>query len=149
MRYAIAVFLLTTTFLAGCSGNDQKQPAASQEPAATAAVQPPVAASGFHSISPAAAQQLIESRKNLMIIDVRSPKELQQGAIANSILIPFWQILRGQRTLPKDKPLLLVCAVGGRSYAVAQVLQRQGYGELYNLNGGIEAWKKAGLPLQY
>ena len=55
----------------------------------------------------------------------------------------------GAITLPKDKPLLLVCAVGGRSYAVAQVLQHQGYGELYNLNGGIAAWKEAGLPLQY
>ena len=154
MRYVTAIFLLTITLIIGCSGNDQKKTATSKAPPVSAMSQPmvqqqPAPASGFQSISPAAAQQLIDSRKDLMIIDVRSPEELQQGAIANSTLIPFWQILRGQHTLPKDKPLLLVCAVGGRSYAVAQVLQHQGYGELYNLNGGIAAWKEAGLPLQY
>ena len=150
MRNSIFAVLMLCIFTIGCSRNNQQQqtsqntttqlpPAASQQPATA----------GFQNIPPAEAQQLIDSRKDLMIVDVRSPQELKEGAIANSVLIPFWQILRGQYTLPKDKPLLLVCAVGGRSYAVGQVLQRRGYHELYSLSGGIDAWKKAGLPLKY
>lgn len=146
MRNSLFAILLLCLLTSGCSGNDQQKPVSKD---ATPVPQSQQTATGFQSISPAAAKQLIESRKDLMIIDVRSPEELKEGAIANSVLIPFWQILRGQHTLPKDKPLLLICAVGGRSYAVAQVLRRQGYRELYNLNGGIEAWKKAGLPLIY
>jgi len=152
MRYAIVLFLLAFTFTAGCSRNDEKPAVdnrtSSQSVRTGQMVQNPASA-GFRSLSPAEAQQLINSRKDLLIVDVRSPEELKEGAIANSVLIPFWQILRGERTLPRDRPLLLVCAIGGRSYAVAQVLQHNGYPELYNLSGGIEAWKKVGLPLNY
>jgi rhodanese-related sulfurtransferase len=55
--------------------------------------------------------------------------------------------MKGTVPLPKDKPILLVCAVGGRSYVAAQVMSRQGFQEVYNLSGGISAWVKAGLPL--
>ena len=51
-------------------------------------------------------------------------------------------------TLPTGQPLLLICAVGGRSYAVGRYFSGKGYGEIYNLAGGISAWKAAGLPLQ-
>ena len=151
MRNSLFAIFLLCFLTAGCSGNDQQQVSQNATPVPQPSTAPPQQqpVSGFQTISPAEAKQLIESRKNLMIVDVRSPEELKQGAIANSVLIPFWQILRGQHNLQKNQPLLLICAVGGRSYAVAQVLQRQGYRELYNLRGGIEAWKKAGLPLKY
>lgn len=145
----IPVFLLC--FLAvSCSGNDHKQ-SVSQNANSSAAQRTASRqqASVFQTLTPAQAQQLISSRKDLLIVDVRSPQELKEGAIANSVLIPMWQVVRGQQTLPRNKPLLLVCAVGGRSYAVGQLLHHQGYPEVYSLSGGIAAWKKAGLPLKY
>lgn len=147
----ISVILLC--FLAAsCSNNDHKQKA-SQNPKPSAAAQQAAtqnqATAAFQTVSPAQAKQLIDSRKDLLIVDVRSPQELKEGSIANSVLIPFWQILRGQESLPRNKPLLLVCAIGGRSYAIGQVLHRKGYPEIFSLSGGIKAWKKAGLPLRY
>jgi rhodanese-related sulfurtransferase len=103
----------------------------------------------FKSISPVEAQKMMQEKKDLMVVDVRSPQELRNGYIEGSILIPFWEIAKGKRTLPKDKPILLICAVGGRSYGLGQALSRNGWPVIYNLSGGISAWKQAGLPLKY
>ena len=101
----------------------------------------------FLSIAPLEAKRLIETRKDLLLIDVRSPEEFAQGALPGSRLIPFWDVMKGRHDLPKDKPILLVCAVGGRSLAVGKYLQVQGYPELYNLKGGLEAWVRDRVPL--
>jgi rhodanese-related sulfurtransferase len=92
---------------------------------------------------------MIAQRKGLLVIDVRGPEERKEGFIAGSQLVPFWEIAKGQKTLPFDRPLLLVCAVGGRSLAVGQYYSQKGHPEVYNLQGGIDNWKRAGLPLQY
>jgi len=102
----------------------------------------------LRSLSPQEAKALIENRKDLVLVDVRSPQELSGGSIAGSQLMPFGELAQGRMTLPAGKPLLLICAVGGRSYAVGQYFSGKGYGEIYNLTGGISAWKAAGLPLQ-
>lgn len=107
------------------------------------------AAESFKSINPKEAKQLIDTQKNLLLLDVRTPQELKNGAIPGSRLVPFWAIIRNQLNLPKDKPIMLICAVGGRSYAAGKTLEKYGYKKIYNLSGGITAWKKAGLPLQY
>jgi rhodanese-related sulfurtransferase len=103
----------------------------------------------FRSIPPHIAQRLIDTRSDLLIIDVRTPGEMKYGRITGSTLMSFWSVMRGQHDLPKDKAIILVCAVGGRSYTAGQVLVRNGYGEIYNLSGGIKAWRRAGLPLKY
>ncbi|MFH1019762.1 MAG: rhodanese-like domain-containing protein [Pseudomonadota bacterium] len=102
----------------------------------------------FRSLSPQEAKSLIESRKDLVLVDVRSPEELSAGSIPGSRLIPFGELAQGRMNLPSGQPLLLICAVGGRSYAVGQYFSGKGFGEIYNLAGGISAWKAAGLPLQ-
>lgn len=136
------ILLALLVMSGGCSNNDT-QPAPAQAPNQT---QP---ASILRTVSPAEAQQLMSSRKDLLLIDVRNQNELSQGAIAGSQLLPFWNIMKNNHSIPKDRPLLLICAVGGRSYGAGQILSRQGYPEIYNLKGGIDAWKRAGLPLQY
>ncbi|OGQ99031.1 MAG: hypothetical protein A2505_11215 [Deltaproteobacteria bacterium RIFOXYD12_FULL_55_16] len=102
----------------------------------------------FRSLSPQEAKALIEARKDLALVDVRSPEELREGSISGSQLIPFTELTKGRMTLPAGKPLLLICAVGGRSFAVGRYFSGKDYGEIYNLAGGISAWKAAGLPLQ-
>jgi len=103
----------------------------------------------FRSIPPKEAKALMESRKDLLLIDVRGPEEMREGYIAGSRLIPIAELARGRMSLPAGNPLLLICAVGGRSYAVGQYFSRKGYPEIYNLQGGISAWKEAGLPLKH
>lgn len=103
----------------------------------------------FKTVSPQEAKNLIESRKNLLLIDVRGQDELYEGYIEGSILMPVWDIIKGTQRPPKDKPILLICAVGGRSLALGQLMSRNGWNEVYNLKGGISAWKEANLPLKY
>lgn len=101
----------------------------------------------FRSIGPEEAMRLLQSRDDIFFLDVRTPRERSQGAIPGSKLVSIFDLVKGKLPLPKDKPVLLVCAVGGRSYVAGQVLSRQGYREVYNLSGGINAWHKAGLPI--
>ena len=50
--------------------------------------------------------------------------------------------------LPADRPLLVVCHVGGRSAAVVGYLIRAGRSDVVNVAGGMDAWEKAGLPVR-
>ena len=102
----------------------------------------------FKSISPRAAAALIEGNKELLIVDVRTPQERKQFRIADSLLVPVGDVMRGRFTPEVDRPLLVICAVGGRSYVAGRVMTARGYREVYNLEGGIESWRKAGLPLE-
>lgn len=147
----------------GCSkGGDEAKLKTAAPPASAAAAAPvapgqtaalpapaPSAAPIFLTTPPLQTSDLIQKRKDLLLVDVRSPQELREGSIAGSSLIPFWNIMKGEFDLPKDRPILLICAVGGRSYAAGQILAQKGYKEIYNLQGGIDAWKRAGLPLKY
>lgn len=150
-------------FLVACSGNNDSskdQPNVQKQNVSTTPSQPAQSAtqpaqfrqqqkSIFASIDPVEANQLIQKRKDLLVLDVRSPEELREGKIAGSKLVPFWEIAKGNYTVPAGQPVLLVCAVGGRSYAVGQYLSKSGYPEVYNLKSGISGWKQSGLPVEY
>jgi|EPASupsiteSAE347_1022098.scaffolds.fasta_scaffold20305_2 rhodanese-related sulfurtransferase len=135
MKRYLHILAAVMLLLAAVACGDKNSPDSGQTPV-------------FRSLSPREAKSLIEARKDLVLVDVRSPEELREGSIPNSQLIPFGELAQGRMTLPTGKPLLLICAVGGRSYAVGQYFSGKGYGEIYNLDGGISAWKAAGLPLQ-
>lgn len=103
----------------------------------------------FKTLTPQEAGKMITSRKDLLLIDIRNQDELREGYIAGSTLMPLWDIVKGTQRPPRNKPILLICAVGGRSLALGQLLSKSGWDEVYNLKGGIAAWKEAQLPLQY
>jgi rhodanese-related sulfurtransferase len=103
----------------------------------------------FKTITPQEAKSLIDNRDELLLIDVRGQDELYEGYIEGSTLMPLWDIIKGTRRPPQNKPILLICAVGGRSLALGQLMSKNGWNEVYNLKGGISAWKKANLPLKY
>ncbi|MHB8834989.1 MAG: rhodanese-like domain-containing protein [Candidatus Methylomirabilia bacterium] len=101
----------------------------------------------FRTVTPLEAKSLIETRKDLLLVDVRSPEEFEGGSLPGATLIPFWDFAKGRYDLPKDKPILLICAVGGRSLACGQLLASKGYREVYNLKGGLDAWAEQRVPL--
>lgn len=79
---------------------------------------------------------------DLRLVDVRTPQETAAGVIPGALLIPVDELEARTRELPKDgRRTLVYCAGGGRSAAVCDFLTAQGYRELYNLAGGIGAWK--------
>ena len=62
-----------------------------------------------------------------MLLDIREPQEVAAGAIAGSVHIPMNTIPNNLDKLPKDKPLVVMCHVGGRSAQVTHWLRAQGY----------------------
>ncbi|MBI5558465.1 MAG: rhodanese-like domain-containing protein [Deltaproteobacteria bacterium] len=135
------------TFPACSNGDNEAKP-----PAAAVQDKPlfnQAPATPFQSISVTQAKELMAKRPGLVILDVRTPEELKEGAIEGSTLVPFWAIMQNKLTLPKETPVMLVCAVGGRSFAAGQMMVKYGYKEVYNVSGGLTAWKEAGLPVKY
>lgn len=106
--------------------------------------------SPFTSVTAQAAQQLITDKAGLLILDTRTTNEiLSNGAIAGSQQASLRAIFQDQLTVAKDTPILVVCAVGGRSFAAGKIMIQHGFTEIYNLRGGLDEWKAAGLPVIY
>ena len=76
---------------------------------------------------------------NAVWIDVRSPVEFERGHLPQATLIPHQEIEKGVAALnlPKDTPIYLYCAVGGRAEVAKQRLQAQDYSNVTNV-GSLE-----------
>ncbi|MBI3241130.1 MAG: rhodanese-like domain-containing protein [Chloroflexi bacterium] len=87
-------------------------------------------------------RKLIESPAPPLVLDVREPYELEaDGLIPDSVHIPMRFVPNRLADLPKDRPIVVYCAAGARSYNVAEFLLSQGYADVKNLRGGIIAWQ--------
>ena len=84
------------------------------------------------------------------LLDVRQPGEYEIEHISGAKLIPLPGLKDGHSQLDSQKPVVVYCAVGGRSLAAAQLLSGLGFKKVYNLQGGIKAWQglKASGPKQ-
>lgn len=77
------------------------------------------------------------------LLDVRQPWEYEEDHIPGATLVPLGDLKEGTQDLDPDKPTLVYCAVGGRSRVAAQLLSGRGFEEVYNLSGGIKAYRGA------
>ncbi len=99
------------------------------------------------NVMPDTAYNLVKQRDDLFLLDVRTLGEYQQARLDGARLIPIDQLAKRLAELPRNRPILVYCAVGSRSAQVVNYLARRGYPELYNLYGGIYAWAQKGLPV--
>ena len=99
------------------------------------------------NLTPTEAFSLRGERSDLYLLDVRTLGEYQQTRLEGARLIPIGQFAKRLNEVPKDRPILVYCAVGSRSAQVVNYLARQGYPEIYNLYGGIYAWAQKGYPV--
>ena len=95
-------------------------------------------------MEPTAAQARLSE---LHLLDVREPDEWQAGHISGAQQIPLGQLRERLAEIPKDRTILAVCRHGNRSDAASRGLRTLGY-TVENLEGGVTAWKRAGLPLE-
>ncbi len=79
-------------------------------------------------------------RNGALLLDVREPSEVAICAIAGSRHIPMQQIPENLATLPHDRPILVHCHHGGRSLRVTRFLRANGFPQVSNVAGGIDAW---------
>ncbi len=76
----------------------------------------------------------------LTLVDVRPPQEREIAAVAITYSALEGGGLETLMALPKDTPLAFLCHHGGRSAQAASYFAQQGFTEVYNVVGGIEAW---------
>lgn len=103
--------------------------------------------SGFAGVRGNEAQKLAED-PGVFVLDVRTPGENAEGRIAGSTLIPIDELAGRLSELPsdKEKPILVYCAMGGRSARGASLLAQNGWKTVFNLEGGITGWRDEGRP---
>ena len=80
----------------------------------------------------------------VLLLDVREDEEWAAGRAPGAVHAPMSRLR--QDTVPRDRPVLVLCRVGGRSAAVTQALDQLGY-DVVNVSGGMLAWSAAGLPV--
>jgi len=78
--------------------------------------------------------------KGVLLLDVREADEVTTCAVAGSRHIPMRQIPENLTSLPRDQPVLVLCHHGGRSMRVTQFLRANGFANVTNVAGGIDAW---------
>ena len=83
-----------------------------------------------------------------LIVDVREPNEFASERIERSVLIPLSQFADRHAELPKDRPLVMQCHSGSRSSSATMFLLQRGWTDVRNLDGGIAAWIRDGLPVR-
>ncbi len=107
----------------------------------------PAWAGAVHNVSPVQARDLLARDGRMFLLDVRTPGEYRQVRIAGARLIPIDTLVRRIGEIPSGRPVLVYCAVGSRSSQVAGYLANRGYGDVYNMVGGIMGWQLRGLPV--
>lgn len=92
---------------------------------------------------------MLINRSKATIVDVRDQKEFAAGSLPDAKNIPLAELDRriGELDKFKSKSVVLVCQSGARSSAAAAKLSKAGFADVVNLDGGIAAWQKSGLPL--
>ena len=104
---------------------------------------------GVRDVNCAGALQMI-NHKDAVVLDVREQAEYQSGHLLNAKQIPLLKLRDriGELERYRDRPIVVVCRSGQRSATACAMLGREGFGQVYNLAGGVMAWQKANLPLE-
>ncbi|MBL7805661.1 MAG: rhodanese-like domain-containing protein [Saprospiraceae bacterium] len=127
MKYTLAILLLTGLMSLNACGQSGAKPKLAR-------------------IDVQQAIQLIQSEKNLQIVDVRTPGEVAAtGVISNAVnfSIASADFSKQIDRLDKNKPVLVYCASGVRSAQAAAVLEKKGFLKVYDLSPGISGWLRA------
>ncbi|MDF9392062.1 MULTISPECIES: rhodanese-like domain-containing protein [Methylococcus] len=81
-----------------------------------------------------------------LLLDVREPDEFAFCHIEGSVHIPMGEIVSRLSELDPDRTTVVVCHHGMRSFQVGRFLETQGFGQVINLAGGIDAWAREADP---
>ena len=98
----------------------------------------------FIDIDNQTALKMMSSSKDLLVLDVRTPEEIAKGKIGSALEIDYKGVDFKSKLaqLDKNKPIIIYCAVGGRSGATMKIMKEMGFNAVYNLAGGYNGWEK-------
>jgi rhodanese-related sulfurtransferase len=109
---------------------------------------PMIRGGGAGSVSVTEATLLL-NRQDAIVLDVRETGEWDAGHITNARHIALAQLDKRLSELEKfkERPIIVCCASGNRSSSACGSLKRAGFEKVFNLAGGLGAWRDAGLPV--
>jgi len=105
------------------------------------------AAAETRNITAREAKAILDKNRNAFLLDVRTPQEFSQGRIPGAVLIPVNEVERRIGEIPKNRPVVVYCAVGSRSLPAARYLSKMGYGVVYHMSDGIVGWYRNGFQI--
>ncbi len=95
----------------------------------------------YTTISPDDVQQRVASGDPVFLLDVRTPGEYDAGHIPGAVLIPVQELESRLSEVPKDRTVIAYCLTGSRSAEAYGILAGAGYGDVFNMAQGIQAWR--------
>lgn len=126
--------ILSASVFSACQSAAQTEPAKSES-------------AEIKQISVTQAKPLVEN-PNVQFIDVRTVEEYAGGHAPKAVNYPLDDIEKSLAKLDKEKPVYLICETGRRSQKAAEILQKNDFKEIYNIEGGTSAWRKAGFETE-
>ena len=117
-----AILMILTLTISACSSSENKT-------------------AEYKKISPEKVKQMIDSKQEMIILDVRTQEEFLESRINNAILIPDYEIKEKAEKILTDKnaTIIVYCRSGRRSKTAAKELLNMGYTEVHDM-GGIIDW---------
>ena len=144
----LAVVVLILALAAGCSSQETGSSSGTEAPA-TVESAPPGEGSGWVTVDVETAHEALSSNEGAQLVDVREPEEwAETGIPQGAVLVPLGDLeSRADSELAADRPVYVICRSGNRSQTGSDMLVGLGFAEVYNVDGGINAWLAAGLPV--
>lgn len=135
----IILTTIASVLLLSCAPQEQSKQNTSEQKASEQ--------SSYTNLEPEEMAEKMRDKKGI-VLDVRTPEETAEGVIEGATAIDYYRPDFSEKleSLSKDQPIFVYCAAGGRSSEAAKILVDKGYKEVYNLSGGMGAWKKSGMP---
>lgn len=102
----------------------------------------------IENVDAAKFKQLVDAKRGI-VLDVRTPGEVADGYIGGATHIDISDSNFESRInqLDKNKDIYVYCAAGGRSSSAAEILQKNGFVRVYNLEEGFDGWKSKNFPV--
>jgi rhodanese-related sulfurtransferase len=100
------------------------------------------------NINSGEAKELLAKNKKVYLLDVRTADEFRQARIKGAVLLPMNDLQLKYYEIPRDRPVLVYCAVGSRSAIAASFLAEKGYKDVYQMADGLVGWYRSGYPLE-
>jgi glyoxylase-like metal-dependent hydrolase (beta-lactamase superfamily II)/rhodanese-related sulfurtransferase len=110
----------------------------------------PIASGDIQDIEPLELHLLLQTvseGESPLVLDVREPWEFRRGHVPGARLIPLGQLAERIGELEPERPVAVICASGNRSQSAAAMLGQRDFQKVFNVVGGTNAWKQAGLEI--
>ena len=104
--------------------------------------------SALKPLSPAEVSRRL-AKGRVTLVDVREPHEYAREHIAGAVSLPLSRVRRGNQKMPAGQAIVFHCKSGMRTKMHCDALAAQAEGKAYVLEGGLLAWKQAGLPVEH